>query len=155
MTLATSGVRRPRQTDLRRSLSAAYYGVFHFCLKALADQLIGAARYGAADYTAAYRSVAHKTLRDLCDELRKPTLSPKFRPYYPGGVDLGLRRFCEQEIELQKRRHAADYDIAAAFTRTDAMTAIADARGAIGNLTAAPHDQQRMFLTLLAFPPNR
>ena len=31
----------PRQTDLRRALSAAYYGLFHFTLAAATDMFFG------------------------------------------------------------------------------------------------------------------
>jgi len=33
----------PRQVDLRRAISAAYYGLFHFCLIAAADEFVDAA----------------------------------------------------------------------------------------------------------------
>jgi hypothetical protein len=38
----------PLQVDLRRAISAAYYGVFHATLIAVADTLIGRATHCAA-----------------------------------------------------------------------------------------------------------
>jgi hypothetical protein len=60
----------PRQTDLRRAVSAAYYGVFHFMVTAAVDMFVGEANRGTAQYNFAHRTVTHAWLRELCDHLR-------------------------------------------------------------------------------------
>src|ERR1700691_52999 len=73
------GPGRPRQVDLRRAISSAYYGLFHAILTAAADEVIGRTRRSSRNYSLAYRSVDHRALRALCAEVQRPTLSSKFR----------------------------------------------------------------------------
>jgi hypothetical protein len=40
--LILGGIGRPRQTDIRRAISASYYGLFHALVTAAADLVIGA-----------------------------------------------------------------------------------------------------------------
>jgi hypothetical protein len=56
----------PRQVDLRRAISAAYYGVFHFVLRAVADEFVGKGQQGSQAYVLAYRSLDHGKFNKLC-----------------------------------------------------------------------------------------
>src|ERR1700751_1842071 len=64
----------PRQVDIRRAISAAYYGVFHAVLAAAADQFVGVTKRSTSQYGLVYRSVDHLWLKKLCEEVKKPTL---------------------------------------------------------------------------------
>jgi hypothetical protein len=75
----------PRQVDIRRAISAAYYGVFHATLMAAADQFVGVSKRSSSQYGLVYRSVDHKWLRILCGEIKKPRLGPKCVPHAPAG----------------------------------------------------------------------
>ncbi len=46
--VSSSASRRPRQVDLRRAISNAYYAVFHATVRAAADHIVG--RSARADY---------------------------------------------------------------------------------------------------------
>src|SRR5690242_11336330 len=59
----------PRQTDLRRAISDAYYGLFHLTVAAANDMFMDSR--SADEYAMAYRSVRHEWLRSLCDQLLK------------------------------------------------------------------------------------
>ena len=145
----------PRQVDLRRSISAAYYAVFHAVLTAATDDLVGATRQATARYTLVYRSIEHRTLRALCVEATKPQLSAKYRKYAPAtGFGADLRGFAETVVELQEKRHTADYDPSVRFTTVDGQLAIMAARRAIERLAALRRDERQIFLTLLLFPPR-
>jgi hypothetical protein len=69
------------ETDLRRAVSAAYYGVFHFTLRALADWIVGQANRSTNRYGLVYRSVDHKVLRALCDQFRGANLNAAIQPF--------------------------------------------------------------------------
>src|SRR5215813_1504718 len=73
------------ETDLRRAVSAAYYGVFHFTLRALADWIIHPANRSTARYGLVYRSVDHKVFRTLCDQIRGSTVNAIILPFQPVG----------------------------------------------------------------------
>lgn len=92
--LITIQVGPPRQADVRRAISAAYYATFHATITAAADQFIGVTNRDTSRYGLVYRSVGHAWLRDLCKEVQKPTLSNKFRPHAPiGGFGSNVTAF--------------------------------------------------------------
>jgi hypothetical protein len=66
---------RPRQVDVRRAISAAYYAIFHAIITAAVDQFIGITNRDQSRYGLVYRSVNHAWFRDLCKEVQKLTLS--------------------------------------------------------------------------------
>jgi hypothetical protein len=138
---------RRRQVDVRRAVSAAYYGLFHFTLAQLADLLMGASLRSTKVYSLAYRSVSHQRLREFCSEVRKATPPPRYNPYLPSeGFGADLKQFAGAAVELQQRRHDADYDPAERFLTTDARAAVDTARAARSRFLAASADQQRAFL---------
>src|ERR1700757_100666 len=49
----------PRQVDLRRAISSAYYGAFHAVLAAIANRFIGSTKQSTSLYSLVYRSVDH------------------------------------------------------------------------------------------------
>ena len=149
--------RKPRQTELRRAVPAAYCGIYHFVSKQAADEYVGA-RYGkrfppAPQYVLAYRSISHTALYTLCSGLKKPDLSEKVKAASKSErVGSDLRGFATLLVDLQERRHTADYDISVAFNRAGAVLAIALARTAVERFAAVPAVERRVFLALLLFP---
>jgi hypothetical protein len=57
--LVTSGGGRPRQVDIRRAISASYYGLFHAVVAAAADLIIGQNNRSKPDYGLIYRTIDH------------------------------------------------------------------------------------------------
>lgn len=146
----------PRQADLRRAISNAYYGLFHFVSKAVADEFVGASRRRSARYALLYRSVDHRTLRDVSVEVQKERASNRYGPYVPrGGFDTNLVAFAEAAFWLQVQRHAADYSPLPTYTASDAKQAVRTARKAIRQFGEADEEHRRMFLTLLLCPPRQ
>ena len=96
-------IQAPRQVDIRRAISAAYYATFHATITAAADQFIGVTNRDTSRYGLVYRSVSHTWLRDLCKEVQKPTLSNKFKPHAPtNGFGLTLRRLPQLSLNFRK-----------------------------------------------------
>ena len=145
----------PRQVDLRRAISAAYYGVFHFTLAALADEFAGVSQRTNPRYALVYRSVDHRTLKDVCAEALKQTPSQRYGHYAPAdGFGADIQSFAASVIELQEKRHRADYNPASRFRISDANLAIFTARSAVHDFVQAAAERQRTFLTLLLCPPR-
>jgi hypothetical protein len=144
-----------RQVDLRRAISAAYYGIFHAILTAAADQFIGVTQRSTAQYRLVYRSIDHKALRLLCEDLKKQNLPAKYAAYAPGnGFGSNILAFSIAAVELQEKRHAADYDPSVRIRRSDAIVAVSAARAALARYRRASPQRRRAFLTLLLFPPR-
>lgn len=145
----------PRQVNVRRAISTAYYGVFHFIMSAAADEYVGKTKRGTPAYTLAYRSIDHRALKELCEEVKKPTLKPRYQRFAPAtGFGANLQAFASAFVELQEKRHAADYDPSIRVKTSDAQVAITTARSAVRRFTKASATRRRAFLTLLLFPPR-
>jgi hypothetical protein len=145
----------PRQVDLRRAVSGAYYGVFHAILGAAADAFVGAARRTTPGYALVYRSIDHRSIRQLCQELAKSAPSPRVARYAPdGGFGDDLRAFAQAFLELQEDRHAADYDPAIRLRTANAMLAVETARGCLDRFKRASGTSREAFLTLRLFQPR-
>jgi hypothetical protein len=142
----------PRQVDLRRAISAAYYAVFHATLTAAADHYVGAANRATSQYTLAYRSVDHRELRELCSKVSAPNLSGRLTQYVPdGGFDVDIRAYAQALLELQEKRFDADYNPSIRVRSSDARLAIGTARDALRRLQATHSSSREAFLGLLLF----
>ena len=85
-----------RQADLRRAISNAYYALFHFVMRAVADEFVGARQRRSARYALVYRSIDHRALRDLSVEARKRQASQRYAAYVPKvGFEATLAEFSE------------------------------------------------------------
>jgi hypothetical protein len=144
-----------RPTDIRRAISDSYYAAFHTILSAAADAVIQPRRRAFGSYSLAYRSLDHRTVRDLCIAAQQSTPSRKFRPHIPdGGFGSGIRVAAREFLALQSQRNAADYDPIFEPTATEAESAVATARDALAGWKSAPAAERQTFLHLLLFPPR-
>ncbi len=145
----------PRQVNLRRAVSTTYYGLFHFTLAAVADEFVGVRNRNNPRYALVYRSIAHRTLKEVCGEIVKRQPAARYAAVVPaGGFDIDLQIFATVAMELQERRHAADYDPLARFELSNAKAAIDGARDAVQRFPRVSVEHRRVFLTLLLCPPR-
>ncbi len=145
----------PRQVDVRRAISAAYYAVFHALLTAAADEFVGKTKRNSPEYTLVYRSLNHAWLRQLCDGLKGAQPTGKFARYAPpNGFGANIQALSLAVIDLQEKRHSADYDPSIRVKTADAQSAIKIGRSALQGLQRASSARRKRFLTLLAFPPR-
>ncbi len=121
-------------------------------LASLADEFVGSSGSlrQTPRYALVYRSVSHKWLTDLCDELSKQTPKAKFQPYFPtGGFERDFKAFASLVSELKERRHEADYDPTKRFKSADANLVIETGRSAIARYGKVSVEQRKAFLTML------
>ena len=141
--------------DLRRAISAAYYAVFHAALTGAADQYVGVTKRATSQYGLVYRSIDHRSLRELCAEAAKRNLAPRFALYAPRtGLGTEMQEFAETALELQRKRHSADYDPSTRIKSSDARLAVSAARNALNRLNGASAAGREAFLSLLLFGPR-
>jgi uncharacterized protein (UPF0332 family) len=145
----------PRQVDVRRAISSAYYGVFHATVTAAADEFVGKTKRSTSNYALVYRSIDHRRVREVCLEIQKQTPSSKFLRYVPqNGFGPNLREFCTALVELQEKRHSADYDPSIRVKTSDALIAIGMAKSALLRYGGAGPPARKAFLALLLFTPR-
>jgi hypothetical protein len=140
-----------RQADLRRAISTAYYAVFHAVMKAAADAYIGRANEKSTEYVLAYRHIEHAGLKNACETIKRQSFADDGQP---GQFNPDLRAFAGAVVELQARRHAADYDPSLYLYVLDARTVVATARDAVNRFRNLPSDQRLKFLFLLMVKPR-
>ncbi|WP_156387607.1 hypothetical protein [Methylobacterium sp. Leaf399] len=118
--LAKAGSGKPRQANLKRAISTAYYALFHEVARQCADRLVGVGinRPDKA-WRQTYRALNHGDVKNACHQLRKL------------GFPAGLVRVGDILQTLQVERHNADYDPMYRVSRADALAAIASAEGGI------------------------
>jgi hypothetical protein len=145
----------PRQADLRRAISDAYYGIFHATLAAAADQFVGTSKRASSKYALVYRSISHGAIRELCLDLQKQTLTRSLARHAPaGGFGSDLTAYAEVVVELQEKRISADYDPLKRYRSSEAVTAVATARNGLNRFKSATDAEREAFLALLVFKPR-
>ncbi len=126
----------PRQSDLKRAMSTAYYAMFHALCRNCADSLIGKTRDSRSQpaWVQAYRAVNHGFAKNKCKEQGVMERFPR-----------DIQDFSNQFVILQAKRHDADYDPSSTFTRHDVLTSIDAAAIAIKKLQASNVKDRRAF----------
>jgi hypothetical protein len=144
------------ETDLRRAVSAAYYAVFHYALRAAADLTVGVPNRGTSNYELAYCGVEHKRFKDLCNQIAGGKPSGAVLSYSPPEPEhFGhVANFARLGPNLQEERHHADYHPAQRFDNFRGEQAVSNARNAIKEFEMGNKDQREKFLMLLLFKPR-
>ena len=142
----------PRQVDVRRAISAAYYAVFHLVCIEATNFVIGQRWQREPRYTQVYRSVDHRdfrTARTTVGLARLDAATIKLAP--PGGFPDGLRQFAFTAMDRQARRHAADYDPTGLLRTRDAQVAVSLGRSALAAYRQASAESRMAILATLFF----
>jgi hypothetical protein len=140
----------PRQANLRRAVSTAYYAVFHELCRAVSNTFVPA-HSGKAQATF-YRALGHRELRSRCEELARKTLPKKLVELFGNNaLPIEVIKFCRTFVGLQELRHACDYDPDHVSSLDEVETAISDAEEAI---IALKQLNPRIKLLVLAYLLN-
>ena len=137
--IARSG--RPRETNLRRASSAAYYAMFHCLAESCANALAGATRASRSQqaWRQAYRALNHSSIR-------RRSSRREFRRF-----PIEIREFAALFISMQAKRHKADYDPYPdiQFTKSEALHDIIRAEDAIIQFGKVTRNDRRAFAIYL------
>jgi len=122
--------RRPRQASLRRSVSAAYYALFHLLVDDAARAVApGASLADLRDLVS--RAFDHGEMRDVARAFGAGGLpSHVAAALGGGGVPADLQLVAARFVDLQEIRHAADYNVGRRFTRQEVQLVVAQAQQA-------------------------
>lgn len=140
-----AGPGRPRETDLRRAISTAYYALFHCLAACCANTLIGGpgSNRDMRAWNRMYRSLEHGTARQRCQH-RDITAFP-----------VSIQNFAIEFVDMQDRRHAADYAHDAEFRKSDVIRDIARIESIITDFNAVAISDRRAFAVHVLFNHNR
>ena len=137
----STGSGRPRETNLRRASSAAYYAMFHCLAESCANALAGATRASRSQqaWRQAYRALNHSSIR-------RRSSRREFRRF-PSEI----QKFAVLFISMQAKRHKADYDPDPdiQFTKSDALNDIRKAEEVIIQFRNTTRNDRRAFAIYL------
>ena len=126
----------PRQSNLRRAASTAYYAMFHCLARCVADSFVGGAGANRSElaWRQAYRSLEHSPAKNRCQNVTRMKKFPR-----------AIREFAGLFPIMQTIRHEADYDPHAKFRRASVMSDIEKIEIAIRKLDKVSLKHRRAF----------
>ncbi len=127
---------RPREATLRRALSTGYYALFHCLAETVADLLVGGpgANRNESAWRQAYRAIEHSQVRERCRKSVEINKFPK-----------EIRKFAETFVDIQMKRHKADYDPHGRYFKSSVTRNIDEVEEAIAAFESAPLPERRAF----------
>ena len=155
--LATKEPRRPQQASLRRSVSTAYYALFHLLVSDATQRLVPG-KDRSALRNSLNRAFEHSAMYRVARQFAAGNVSSRLAPGLNGlPLQAELVRVANAFMDLQQHRHDADYDLGISFTRTDVLDIVRNAEGAFEDWRAIRNSPQaHTFLVgLLAFDKMR
>src|SRR5271168_2352550 len=120
--LATPAPEEPEPASFRRSISTAYYALFHLLVQDAVRSWNGSstARFGLE------RRFEHKTMKEVSNSILRSSWRGWSTP--PPSVPVELRLVARVFVDLQESRQQADYDNSKVWVSIDAQDQVADAR---------------------------
>jgi uncharacterized protein (UPF0332 family) len=120
--LANPAPEDPQQASFRRSISTAYYALFHLLVQDATQTWNGSAtaRFGLE------RKFDHKTMKEVSNTVLRGSWRGWSTPSPVPPAE--LRAIAKVFVDLQEARQQADYDNSRTWKSTDVQALIADAR---------------------------
>lgn len=113
--------RRPRQASLRRSVSSAYYALFHLLIDEGSRRLVSGTQRSDLRQTLA-RAFTHQEMKIVAERFSKGTVPPRLANLLPStSIPTQLQDVAMAFVELQQARHEADYNLSKRFSRQEAV----------------------------------
>jgi uncharacterized protein (UPF0332 family) len=150
--LAKLDPRRPKQANLRRAISSTYYALFHLLVDEACRVQIGAQHAQAPFRQVLGRAFVHTVMKEACRSFGGGTLKKGVAKGLPPSftVPSEIRDLASTFVQLQERRHLADYDLTERFKRSDVLSLINEVEARIQAFTnLASSNEKRFFLACL------
>jgi len=140
--LVTSHSGKPSAISCRRAVSSIYYALFHCLARDCADLLIGGSNAvrSAEAWKQVYRSLEHGFAKDRCRDKGTIQKFPK-----------QIQNFANYFVLMQEKRHSADYDPTAIFSKLDVVADIETAERAVIEYKSVPAKHRRAFCAYMLF----
>ncbi len=142
------------EADLRRSISTAYYALFHRLIEAAVGTLV--AQPDQQQLLA--RQFSHTEMKKVCQLATKSPLPPHGLPFFGPRAPVELEDLATAFVKLQDRRHDADYNRGWTVTPAEAHKLVRDAEDAFAKwptIEALPVARPFLLLLLVGEPKVR
>jgi len=131
---------RPRQANLRRALSTAYYALFHCLTRSSANAFVGKADAKSRAWNQVYRALEHGAARNSCR-------NDKIMKEFPADI----QKFADAFVEMQELRHRADYSPTGTFYKSEVEQELDKVNLAIEDYEKAELKHRRAFAAFVLF----
>lgn len=123
VTLAMLDTRRPKQANLRRAISAVYYALFHFLVDEACRTQMGSLHDQAPFRHVLGRAFVHGVMKEACKSFGGGTLKKGVAKGLPAafGIPREIQDLATTFVDLQDKRHLADYDLTERFKRSNVL----------------------------------
>ena len=140
----------PKQSNLRRGVSTAYYAVFHRLSWGVTTHLLPDGRL--AERLALARSIDHSAVKKVCQWVANPNSSPAHvRPIVTTiGANRSMVNIALIFLDLLEARHRADYDHLASFSKPSALAHIDAADTVLQSIDGVAQPVRGAFFALVA-----
>lgn len=136
--LLQEGNSRPRQANLHRAISTAYYAMFHALALNCANLLVGSDRTAPA-WRQVYKALSHGFVKKACQS--------KSMDKFPQEIQDFANMFCLMQV----KRHEADYDPKAKAAKSSVAIDIDAVEAAINDFSTVAIKDRRAFAALILF----
>jgi hypothetical protein len=136
---------KPTQAEIRRSISTAYYALFHRLIEHGTGHLVTE----IAQQQALARTYSHTSMREICDLVTRQPLPPILVPLFGSSVPDELREVAATFADLQDWRHDADYNLSLTYIRAEGRGRVVDVEKAFDVWKLIPPAIANPFLILL------
>ena len=147
---------KPKQANLRRAVSTAYYAVFHYLVHEACCALIGTQNAQRPYRHVLSRGFVHTTMKQACSSFGGGTLKNTVTKGLPTdqhgnyAIPKAIQNIAATFAELQEKRHLADYDLSERFKRSEVLTLIDQAKSHVLKFQELPiTDDRKFFLACL------
>jgi hypothetical protein len=122
--LARRDRRKPKQANLRRAVSSAYYALFHLLVQDSSGMMIsGNAQRELRNLVR--RAYDHGDMRAAAQRFATPSsFPPHLRSVVKGSIPPELSRVAQTFADLQEERHRADYSMTTRLTRQQTVVQV-------------------------------
>jgi uncharacterized protein (UPF0332 family) len=141
---------RPKQAYLRRSVSTAYYALFHYLCWETACHLLPDG--DAAERLGLVRSIDHSAFKRVCEWIANPKNAPPNVRLMVSALASteGILNVALAFPDLQQARHDADYNHMIGFSKPAAIELVDAAELAIQSMKYQKKLKRQKFYTLVA-----
>lgn len=141
---------KPKQANLRRAVSSAYYALFHLFIAEFVRKVLTGHQKALMDRVS--RSFNHPDMLKVCRQWQQSVLPQTLADLMERAADPRFNAIAKTFVDLQEARHEADYDVSARLSRSETLARIRDVELAFDNCNAIRNsDQAITFLVSLAF----
>lgn len=130
--------RRPKQASLRRACSTTYYALFHTLCRSCANTMVSDKSTRRA-WVQAYRCLNHGEARQKC-------ITKKHMSQFPAAI----QDFANLFVQMQEKRHRADYDPTGVYYKSAVQADIDAARAAMDAFSKCDKRHKQAFVIYVA-----